>query len=292
MLFNYAPILDVCEPFLIAHPGIVDVLNLQPAGIEIPKANVFDPLQQRHAELYKLLRRLDQLTFGPFGMQMPSWVFYDCAVMPGAFFGLGMRAHHLEDWALEALEVPADYKGLVPVSQVIAIPMLGGFSDAAAVPHSWLMYSAESINQVSPGVAPAGVLKLSLALGLRVFPVQTLFGTTQWRSQKLDTYVDLGPFELVTAYTPAHSLPRTLSFRIDVEPMHLITLLAGPRIHPSAAPPNAFIDPDSPDDLKALQSEIEDGMQVFVVGHPAYYGSQVRVPLHKVFEPPQNGRDS
>lgn len=280
MLFNYASILDVCEPFLIAHRGVIDILNTVPAGITIPAKNIFDPLHQRHALFYKLLRRLDQLTFGPFGMSMPSWVFYDCAVMPGAFFGLGIRPANLERWALEALQIPDDYDGLVPVSQVIMIPTLAGFS-GGAVPERWLMYSAESINQVSPGFAPAGLLKLSLALGLRVFPVRTLMGTTQWRSLKLSTYVDLGPFELLTAYTPAHSLPRTLSFQIDVEDTHLMTLLAGPRAHPSASAPNAYVDPDDALALKALQGEIEQGCVVHVVGHPVYYGSAVRVPLHK-----------
>ena len=280
MLLNYAPILQQCEPFLIAHRGILDALNTAPAGVQIPAANIFDPLHQRHAELYKQLRKLDELTFGPFGMQMPSWVFYDCAVIPGAFFGIGMRPEKLEPWALEALQVPAGYDGLVPVSQVIAIPMLSGFG--RGVPDNWLMYSAESINQVSPGLAPAGLLKLTLALGLRVFPVNTLYGTTQWRSHKLSTYLDLGPFELVTAYTPAHSLPRTLSFRIDIEHTHLITLLAGPRTHPAAEPPNAWLDPEDTAHLRALQAEIEEGTKVHVVGHPAYYGSRVRVPLHKV----------
>ncbi len=280
MLLNYAPILDVCEPFLIAHPGIRDALNIAPAGVAIPPENILDPLKQQHVELYKQLRNLDQLTFGPFGMQMPSWVFYDCAVIPGAFFGLAMRASKLEPWALEALRLPEGYTGLVPVSQFIAIPMLGGFESGGACGH-WLMYSAESINQVSPGMAPAGLLKLTLALGLRVFPVARLYGTTQWRSHKLSTYVDMGPFELVTAYTPAHSLPRTLSFRLDVEETHLLTLLAGPRTNPHARPPNDWVDPDDVDALVQLQMAIESGERVQVVGPPVHYGSRVRVPLHR-----------
>jgi len=288
-LFNYAPILDVCEPFLIAHRAVRTILDTSPGGVPIPAANIIDPQHQRHAALYKLLRRLDRLTFGPFGMQMPSWVFYDCAVMPGALFGHAMRAEHLEPWALAALQVPAGYDGLVPVSQVIAIPTLAGFRDERAVPDTWLMYSAESINQVSPGLAPAGLLKLTLALGLRVFPVKTLVGTTQWRSQKLSSYVDLGPFELITAYTPAHSLPRTLSFQIDIEEVNLLTLLASPSSHPSAPPPNSLLDPDDVGALRALQQEIEAGWRVRVVDRPAYYGSQVRVALHKT--PPATAAD-
>lgn len=287
MLFNYAAILDVCEPFLIAHQGVREVLNTCPAGVTIPADNIIDPQHQRHGDLFRQLRRLDRMTFGPFGMTMPSWVFYDCAVMPGAFFGLAARASRLEPWALDALEVPAGYTGLIPLSQVIAIPVLSGFRDGKTIPDTWLMYSAESINQVSPGMAPAGLLKLTLALGLRVFPLKTLLGTSQWRSHKLPTYLDLGPFELVTAYTPAHSLPRTLSFRIDIAETNLITLLATPRRHPDSPPPNALLDPDDVPSLRALQRDLEAGWRVRVVDHPSYYGSQVRVGLHK--EPPSVG---
>lgn len=290
MLYQYARILDVCEPFLIAHRGIADALDRCPLGVPIAADHVIDPQARRHADFLALLRRLDALTFGPFGMTMPSWVFYDCAVMPGAFFGLGIRAERLEPWAREALEVPAGYSGLVPVSQCIAIPKLAAFAprddDAGEaggspddVADTWLLYSLESINQVSPGFAPAGVLKLTLALGLSVFPIRRLYGVTQWRSPKLETYVDLGPIELVTAWTPAHSLPRTLTFRLLPEEMRPDVLLAGAAVHPLAPPPTELLDPDDPAALRELQARIEAGARVRVVGRPWSAGSHVRVPL-------------
>lgn len=284
MLYHYARILDVCEPFVIAHRGIVDHLDLQPLGVPIPAENVIDPQQRRHSAFLALLRKLDTLTFGPFGMTMPSWVFYDCAVMPGLFVGLGIRPDRLEPWAREALEVPADYEGLVPVSQYIAIPKLSSFArgDAGAIgdlAQDWLLYSLESINQVSPGFAPPGVLKLTLAMGLACLPVRRLFGVTQWRSPKLETYVDLGPIELLTAWTPAHSLPRTLTFRLQPEELSLETLLAAPSAHPLAPAPNELIDPDDPHALRALQQRIEDGWSVRVVGRPMGHAAELRVPL-------------
>lgn len=280
MLYNYVSILDSCEPFVIAHRGFSSSLPTQVRGVTIPPANIIDPQLSEHADFLGLLSHLDKLCFGPNGMSMPSWVFYDCAVMPGGFFGFGIRAAALEPWCLEAMAVPAGYTGLVPISQFIAIPMLGGFAHGD-VPDTWLTYSVESINQVSPGFAPAGILKLTLALGLRIFPIQTLYGTTQWRSHKLTTYVDLGPVELVTAYTPAHSLPRTFSFRIAIEDVHLETLLASPRVHPTAPPPNAWLDPDDRDALIRLQHEIEAGAKVHLVGQPQHYGSAIRIPIHR-----------
>ncbi|MEY3013454.1 MAG: hypothetical protein RIT45_2189 [Pseudomonadota bacterium] len=287
MLYHYARILDVCEPFLIAHRGIADALCRTPLGVPIADDHVIDPQARRHAAFLQLLRRLDALTFGPFGMTMPSWVFYDCAVMPGAFFGLGMRREQLEPWALEALEVPDDYDGLVPISQCIAIPKLAAFAPGAPasvdvaddLAQTWLLYSLESVNQVSPGFAPAGTLKLTLALALEVFPVSRLFGVTQWRSPKLDTYVDLGPIELVTAWTPAHSLPRTLTFRLERDEIRTDVLLAGAGTHPLAPPPDTLLDPDDPAALRDLQARIEAGARVRVVGRPWQTGSQIRVPL-------------
>ncbi len=282
MLYNYAGIFDRCEPFLIAHRGILEHLERTPMGIHIPDANIIDPQLRRYEGMLGMMRLVDRLTFGPFGMQMPDWVFYDCAVMPGAVFGLGMRVERLEPWALEAMQVPVGYDGLVPVTQFIAIPMLEGFAGHDdLISHTWLMYSMGGINQVSPGMAPPGVFKLTLVMGLSVFPVKILYGTTQWRSPKLAVYVDLGPIELVTAYTPAHSLPRTLSFRIPIQQDQLGSVLASPRVSPRAPPPNAVLDLDNVAELAALQQDIEAGWQVQVVGHPTDYGAHARIAIHR-----------
>ncbi len=282
MLYNYADILKRCEPFLIAHRGIQDHLDRSPLGIDIPEGNIIDPQLRRYEGMLGMMRLVDRLTYGPYGMQMPDWVFYDCAVMPGAVFGLGMRVSQLEPWALEAMKVPAGYDGLVPVTQFIAIPMLEGFADHdGPISDTWLMYSMGGINQVSPGMAPPGVFKLTLVMGLSVFPIQTLYGTTQWRSPKLAVYVDLGPIELVTAYTPAHTLPRTLSFRIPIQQQHLDSVLASPRVSPHAPPPNAVLDLDNVHELRELQRDIEAGWCVQVVGHPTTYGAHIRIALHR-----------
>ncbi len=281
MLTHYLPILDKLEPFLIAHDGIAGDLQLNPAGVRIPPQNVFHPQRRKNGEFLRMLALVDTLTFGPFGMDMPGWVFYDCAVMPGAVFGLGMRAANLEPWARAAMKVPDDYDGLVPMSQFIAIPILSGFVPGRAAPRTWLLYTLESMNQVSAGIAPFGTLHLTLYLGLHVFPIEELWGATQWRSPKLQTYADLGPLELRTAYTPAHSLPRTFSFRLTIDHAHIGSVLASPRAHPLAPPPNALLDVDDVAALVALQREIESGLLVQVVGAPFAHGTHVRVPLHR-----------
>jgi hypothetical protein len=283
VLSPLARILQVCEPFLIANAGIRQDLRLDPLGVAIPPENVFDPQHRRHAKFLEMLQLVDRLTFGPFGMEMPSWVFYDCAVMPGAVFGLGVRAERMAEWAREAMRVPDDYTGLVPVSQFIAIPTVSGFAGRGphAAPGSWLLYTLESLNQVSPGMAPWNTLKLTFALGLHVFPIDELYGISQWRSPKLATYVELAPLELLSAWTPAHSLPHTLSFRIPWQAISIDTLVAGPLLHPGGPAPNTLLDVDDLDAVQALQREIEAGVQVQIVGKALEHGAQVLVPLYK-----------
>lgn len=281
MLTHFLPILRQCEPFLIAHDPIAAVLDKCPAGIEIPPNNIFHPQHRKNGEFLRMLAMVDQLTFGPFGMDMPGWVFYDCAVMPGAVFGLGIRANRMEDWARQAMKVPDGYDGLVPLSQFIAIPILSGFEGGEPVPKTWLLYTLESMNQISPGIAPFGTLHLTLYLGLQVFPIHELWGTTQWRSPKLEVYADMGPLQLVTAWTPAHSLPRTFSFQIQPRVAQLSSILAAPRAHPDSPPPNSLLDADDAQALMELQAEIEEGHRVVIVGRPLHHGTFVRVPLYR-----------
>jgi len=285
MLYRYARILDRCEPYLIATREIAGALDTSPLGVPVPAANRIDPTERKHADFLAMLRLVDSLTFGPFGMVMPPWVFYDCAVMPGAVFGLATRRSGLEPWALEALRVPAGYDGLIPLSVFIAIPMAVGHSKAARAngepPPAWLLYTCDSMNDPSPGMGPAGMLTLTLALGLRVFPIRTLYGTTQWRSLKLRAYADLGPLELVTAYTPAHSLPRTFTFRTPIDEARLAPLLIGPRTHPLAPPPNVLLDVDDVSQLMHVQAELEAGVSYVLVDEPDASGTFVTAPLRR-----------
>ena len=73
----------------------------------------FDPMKLRSGPFLNILQHLDELTFGAIGMTMPRWVFYDCAEVPGGIFGFARPAAELDEWVLRALNVPADYDGMV-----------------------------------------------------------------------------------------------------------------------------------------------------------------------------------
>src|SRR5690606_34351092 len=113
LLRHYRRILDDCEPYLVARPPVLEALGRSPLGIEIPDENCFDPQKVGSGPFLNLVKTLDEQTYGPLGLSMPSWVFYDCATMPGAIFGFARRVAALEPWVHRSLAIPPGYDGLV-----------------------------------------------------------------------------------------------------------------------------------------------------------------------------------
>ena len=272
-LMHYRRVVEQCQPFLLATDLIAPGLELTPFGVEIPVRNRMNPQHRRHQELVNQIRHLDELTFGPVGMPMPQWVFYDCGVMPGAVFGFGRPAAELEPWVRHCLRVPAGYEGLVPLSTFIAIPTL--------VPETWLMYSICDVNEIAPGAGPEGLLPLTMVLGLSVFRVKHLYGTTQWRSPKLRCFSALGPLDVVTAYTPAHSMPRTATYRTTLVDEELRAVLTGSGTNPANPLATHLLDADDEAMLRRLQEEVESGVRWRIVGPPTVRGAYVQVPMRR-----------
>lgn len=274
MFTHYKRALDECQPYLLATSEVAPFLEWEPLGIDIRKTGtVLDPQHQDNAVFLHLLQNLDRLAFGAFGMAMPKWVFYDCGVMPSTVFGFCGPAESLEPWVHRALEIPAGYTGLVPLTIFIAIPTLEE--------GTWFTHTLCSINTVCTGAAPAGLQLLSVALGVRILKVKTLLGTCQWRSRRLDTFVGIGPLELITAYTPAHSVRRTLTWRLHLRRFLVEAALIKPGPSPAAPAATHVLDVDDEKALITLQREIEAGIPYSVVGAPMARGSIVQVPLKR-----------
>jgi hypothetical protein len=280
VLDAYAPTLESCEPFLVVSDTIRERLHsLSPMGVSIPKRNIFNPYDLESAPFLTLLQRFDELAYGPRGMVMPRWVFYDCAEMVGGLFGFGRRARHLPEWVQASLAVEQGYSGFVPLSLLILIPMLE--------PGAFLCTTLCSINQVSPGAAPAGLRVLTLALGLQVFPVRTLYATSQWRSPTLAVHSRFGPLEVLTAYTPAHSLPATVTFRLPVSEGRLRRALGHCELQLRRP---RLVDADDEMGLRRLQEEIEAGARYRIVGAPLRRGGFTRVPVERLQPPRRRSR--
>ncbi|MCG8418123.1 MAG: hypothetical protein MJE77_09305 [Proteobacteria bacterium] len=276
---RFRRILDTCQPYLVTSAyGSATESGALPLDLDIAAELCFDPHKVRSGPFLNILQRLDELTFGPVGMPMPRWVFYDCAEVPGGIFGFARPAAEVPLWVRYALEVPDDYDGYVPLSLYVAIPMLE--------PGSWHTYTLCSLNQVAPGAGPANLALLTQGVGLQVFSINNAYGTTQWRSPKLGDHARFGPLDLVTAWTPAHSDPTTLTFRIAVSQERIESALIADKPAPKPDEPAIrWLDCDEQDQMRALQADLERGRRFQIVAGPVVIGAYTRVPIREVTKP-------
>ena len=116
-------------------------------------------------------------------------------------------------------------------------------------------------------------------MALDLFRVRTLYSTTQWRSSELRVHTKFGELELLTAYTPAHTEARTLTYRFAVSQERLKRALSGRDCYVQTPREVSYIDADNTEAMIDLQREIEAGRRVFVCGKPVRDGSSTLVPL-------------
>ncbi|MEM9489155.1 MAG: hypothetical protein AAGC55_08420 [Myxococcota bacterium] len=267
-------IVHAMTPFLVTLPNHIGLLDRRPFGVAIPDDNIIDPTKVRSERFLLLLQTLDRLTFGPEGMPMPRWVFYDCAELPGAIFGFAHRAEDLPPSVRADIGLAADETGLVPFSMYIAIPM--------APPEVWFGHNLASLNPTFPSMGLKGLASITKALGLKVFRCQTQIGATQWDSDALHIHTRFGPLELLTAWTPAHSEVATLTYRLAVSDDKLAHAYGDPAaslVYPEA---DFEIAADDHAAMRDLQARIEAGERFAVVGAPRRHGEVRRVPVTKL----------
>lgn len=260
------------RPYVVATPDNRDAFDLKPFDLVVEESNLIDPLRMSAAPFLELLKRVDEVTFGPEGMPMPRWVFFDGAELPGGIVGFGAPEDTLDPATKAVLDVPSDYRGLVPLSMFIAIPT---FETGVWMAHN-LCSMAGRVRQSNL----RGLGSLTKAVGLKVFRASAQVGATQWDSPALKIHTRLGPLALLTAWTPAHSEPWTLTYRVELSDARLRHLArdADGRI------PEPYIDgwmqSDDHDEMRRLQAEIEQGAAVSVAAGPETVdGGVVRIPL-------------
>lgn len=252
-----AHLLDELVPYLVATPGNLPHLNLAPFGLPVAPEHIIDPFKLQSAIFLDLLHKLDGLTFGPEGMPMPKWVFYDCSEVPGAIYGLARPARTLWPKVRELFGVPADYDGLVPVSMYVAIPMHR--------PGVWFGHNLSSLApvfrrlQLLPDLDLAGLGSLTKGLALECFGVHEFWGATQWLSKALFIHVKFGPLALQTAWTPAHSEHETLTYGFAVTPAKLRASMGDPTVTLPRPPVDFWLDGRDTSAMIALQDRLEAG---------------------------------
>ena len=270
-----AALLEAVEPYVVATPFARPHLDLAPFGWALAPEHVLDPLRLRTEPFLALLQRLDVLAFGPEGMPMPRWVFYDCAELPGAIFGLGQRVERLDPDAARLFDVPPGYDGIVPLSMYVAIPM--------APAGAWFGHNLSSLGPRLDRRRYRGLGTLTKVLALRVFGVRHFYGATQWDSAALFIHVRFGPLDLMTAYTPAHSEPETLTYHFPVDARVLRAAAGESGVTLPRPEPTETVRSDDSDHMRALQAAIEAGQRVVVPGPPRVDASGVfHVPVARL----------
>ena len=263
-----------CEPFVVVAPWHRERLDLRPFGLEVPDGSVIDPMRTSSERFLLLLQTLDRLTFGPEGMPMPRWVFYDCAEVPGAIFGFGRRASTLPPAVRNALGLEPGETGLVPFSMFVAIPV--------RPPGTWFGHNLASLNPVFPALRLKGLASVTKALALKCFGCTEQIGATQWDSEALFIHTRFGPLDLVTAWTPAHSEPGTLTYRIDLTDERLRHALGDPGARVAVPEPDFEVAASDEAAMRELQRRIEAGERFVVAGPPRRHAGEQRVPVARV----------
>ncbi len=272
---NNPQLLPDLELFVVATRENLQCFDRAPFGLELKPANVFDPLRMSSHGFLELLKRLDEVTFGPEGMPMPRWVFFAGSELPAGIVGFGRPLARMRDAGRKLFGVPEDYRGLVPYSMFIAIPM--------SEPGTWMGHNLASVASLLPDENLEGLGSLTKAVALRVYRTRWQVGATQWDTHALTVHTRLGPLELITAWTPAHGEPWTLTYRATIDDDTLKNLARDPDGKVVRPKTDFWIDSADHEAMKALQIRIETGERFCITDRPESIGPhRQRVPIAKL----------
>lgn len=257
------------QTWAVSTPGNRHLLDPAPFGVPIDA--IIDPLRMASAPFLDRLQRLDALCFGPEGMPMDKWVFYNCAELPGFIYGFGIPVEACDPREREAFGLDAQAAGLVPVSVYVAIPMYEK--------GSWFGHNLSSLNRAFPWRGMHHLASITKAMALKAFRVEHFVGATQWKSNALHIHTRFGPLDLDTTYTPAHSQPETLTYSFAVTDLSLRAAMGDPSAALPVVEPEFYLDADDVDEMKRLQAEIERGAAYRLVGRPMRAEGRTRHPI-------------
>ncbi|MCM2282378.1 MAG: hypothetical protein NDI61_11100 [Bdellovibrionaceae bacterium] len=169
-----------------------------------------NPLEMDQVGFADRIMYLETAAFGPSGMAMPRWVFYDCAIVPGFVAGFAARTSKLSPEMKRLLAVDEAIEW-TPLSLFIIIPTMSRDGE-------WVAHNLCSVNSILPKEHQVyGIGFISKAFGLWYANVRTCCGMTQWTSPSVKLHSNYGDFEVLTAYTPVHSYARTVTYRLIVD---------------------------------------------------------------------------
>ena len=219
-----------------------------------------NPLEMDQVKFADRILNLETRAFGPSGMEMPRWVFYDCAIVPGFVAGFAARTESLSAAARAALGVDAanavKEEEWTPLSLFIIIPTMSDKGE-------WVAHNLCSVNSILPKeLQYYGIGFLSKGFGLWYANVQKVCGMTQWTSPSVRLHAHYGDFEVLTAFTPVHSYSHTLTYRVEVDAVEWAKFFSksGLQNMKSKYKPAGFnVEPTIEKSLVSFQRKLENG---------------------------------
>lgn len=257
----------------IANPGQRFALNW------FPMEPLFkNPQRMENVDFADMILQLETRAFQASNMPMPRWVFYDCAIMPGFVAGFAIHRSKATPEMLSILQ-PRPETEWLPISLFIIIPTIAE--------KEWVAHNLCSMNSLIPKEQSIyGLGFLSKAFGLWYANVETLCGISQWGNPSVRLHTHYGDFEVLTAYTPVHSYPGTLTYRMitDVkEWKRFFTHEQAPDFDQKYKEAGFEVDPKDAESLKSFQRRIESGGSRFYLNATQIRTQPLDHPL-KVYE--------
>jgi len=238
----------------VAHPGISHPIDWFP----IDRILDLDPMRLKTQSFAEAIYKLEGSLFSDSSMRMPRWVFFDCAVMPGITAGFAMHKDSMSERLKEIIQ-PADNLDWVPISMFIAIP--------TNAPGQWVAHNLCSINpHLEKDERLYALGFLTKGFGLWYANISNLCGMTQWDSPALKLHSQYGHLEILTAYTPIHTHPATVTYRTWIDSRlwyRFFSKTAANEFREFYTSAKLQIDPADEESMKVLQRAIERALGPF-----------------------------
>jgi len=212
-----------------------------------------DPLIMNDVYFANALLSMETRAFTSSDMAMPRWVFYDCAILPGFISGFAHKTETLSPLLRKIIGEENLLGEWTPISMFIAIPSMSK--------GEWVAHNLSSINSLIPKEERFyGLGFLSKAFGLAYSNIDICCGVTQWGSPSVRLHSHYGYFEVITAYTPAHSYANSVTYRLKTNPSEwerFFTKETDPDFVNRFESAGFEVDPMDDESLKSFQRRIE-----------------------------------